>query len=80
MSESESAKAAGIIADLFAFAICNDGRDYGRRGLNVWERDALVWLKNWREVDQETGINGWTQHFMLYGPPPWPDSHSGSET
>lgn len=66
------AKAADALADLFSAAVCRPDREYGRRPLYAWERNALEWLKDWRTRDEATGINGWTQMFLLHGPPPWP--------
>lgn len=63
---------APILADMFSGSVLSAlSATPPRAYLYVWERQALEWLKAWRETDAETPICAWTSHYMEHGPPPW---------
>lgn len=69
---SREAKAASIMADLFSFAVLRRPESEILAGqLYAHERQALEWLREWRQRDAKTPICSWTAHYIKFGPPPW---------
>jgi hypothetical protein len=65
------AQAAYLLADALAHSLLVAHDSEKRTWLYTWERNGLIWLREWRKRDRSTPINSWTAHYVEFGPPPW---------